>query len=259
MSKPTATLTNSNTLYSGIFILIIGLMGCVHQPEPDHYFLDGYPDLIFRTQDGNPVPTRFFITNQSDNGSNTYEVLDQSLMLTYRKDGSAYSGYIRTFHWGIYNIEAIFKDGYIQRLRYWHPNRTLGMDANFLEQSGIVWNSDGSRSIAWNADQHVHYNPSTQKPREIQEDSITTYFTISGEMDYYTIREDSMSRSYYPDGTPSYFRPRGASGTGPVKRWYPNGQLRAEGQFRNWDEAGIWIEYDSLGTEINRINYDLEP
>ena len=78
-------------------------------------------------------------------------------------------------------------------------------------------------------------------------------------MDYYTIREDSMSRSSYPDGTPSYFRPRGASGTGPVKRWYPNGQLRAEGQFRNWDEAGIWIEYDSLGTEINRINYDLEP
>lgn len=89
-------------------------MSCVHQPEPDHYFLDGYPELIFRTQEGDPVPTRFFIANETDNGSNTYRVLDQSLILTYRKDGSPYSGFIRTFHWGIYNIEAIFQDGYIQ-------------------------------------------------------------------------------------------------------------------------------------------------
>lgn len=238
---------------------MIGLVSCVHQPKPDHYFLDGYPDLIFRTQDGDPVPTRFFITNRSDNGSNTYEILDRSLILTYRKDGSAYSGYIRTFHWGIYNLEAIFKDGYINRLRYWHPNRQLGMDANYLEESGIVWNSDGARSIAWNKDQHVHYNPSTQKPREIQEDSLTTYFQISGDIDYYTIRTDTMNFSYYPDGSPRYFRPSGVRGNGAVKRWYTNGQLRAEGQFRNWHEAGLWIEYDSLGTEINRVNYDLQP
>lgn len=237
-------------------ILLVFGFSCVHQAEPDHYFLDGYPDLIFRTAEGDPVPTKFFIVNETDNGSNVYRVIDEELLLTHRKDASPYSGYVRTFHWGIYNLEAIFKDGKIQRLRYWHPNRILGMDANFVEKSGQVWNSDGARSIAWNARQHVHFNPATQKPREIQEDSLTTYFDSRGNIDSYTIRLDSMSRSYYPDGTPRFFRPVGINGNGVVKRWHPNGQLRAIGEFKNWDEAGTWIEYDSLGNEINRVIYN---
>lgn len=229
---------------------------CVHQVEPDHYFLDGYPDLIFRTAAGDPVPTKFFISNETVNGSNVYRVLDESLILTSRKNESLYSGYIRTFHWGIYNIEATFKDGKIQRLRYWHPNRILGMDANYIEQSGQVWNANGTRSISWNASQHVHFNPSTQKPREIQEDSLTTYFNNSGMIEHYTIRSDSMSLSYYPDGKARFFRPVGIKGTGPVKRWFPNGQLRAIGQFKNYEEDGLWIEYDSLGNEVDRIIYN---
>ena len=238
-----------------LLIVLVGL-SCVHQAEPDHYFLDEYPDLIFRTADGDPVPTKFFITNETDNGSNVYRVLDENLILTYRKDGTPYEGYVRTFHWGIYNIEAIFREGKVQRLRYWHPNRILGMDANFIEKSGQVWNSNGARSISWNATQHVHFNPSTQKPREIQEDSLTTYFDNSGGIDYYTVRSDSLSMSYYPDGTPRFFRPIGVNGTGKVQRWYPNGQIRADGQFKNWEESGTWVEYDSLGNEINRIEYN---
>ncbi len=237
-------------------ILAVFGFNCVHQAEPDHYFLAEYPDLIFRTANGDPVPTKFFIANETDNGSNTYRVLDESLVLTYRKDGAPYDGFVRTFHWGIYNIEATFREGRIQRLRFWHPNRELGMDANYTEQSGQVWNSDGARSISWNATQHVHFNPSTQKPREIQEDSLTTYFDITGNIQYYTIRTDSMSLSYFADGKPRFFRPIGVNGTGRVQRWFPNGQLRADGQFTNWEETGTWIEYDSLGNEINRVEYN---
>lgn len=46
------------------------------------------------------------------------------------------------------------------------------------------------------------------------------------------------------------------NGTGKVQRWYPNGQIRADGQFKNWEESGTWVEYDSLGNEINRIEYN---
>ena len=232
------------------------MVGCVHYPEPDHYFLDGYPELIFRNSEGDPVPTKFFITNETDNGSNTYRVLDKTLVLTLRKNAEPYTGYIRTYHWDIYNIEAYFNDGLIQRLRYWHPNRILGMDANYVDGTGQVWNSDGARSILWNSAQHVHYNPSTQKPREIQEDSLTTYFSIAGDVSYFTIDGDTMSYSYYPDGAPRFFRPIGSNGNGEVKRWHPNGVLRAIGTFKNWEEVGTWIEYDSLGTEINRVVYN---
>lgn len=234
------------------------VIGCGETPAPDHYFLDGYPELIFKNKEGIPVPTAFFITNELDNGSNTYKVLDPSLTLTYRKDSEPYSGYIRTYHWGIYNIEGTFKDGKIQRLRYWHPNRVLGMDANYVEESGQIWNSDGARSISWNANQHVHFNPSTQKPREIQEDSLTSYFKISGEMDYYTIRTDTMSFSYFPDGSPRFFRPIGLNGNGEVKRWHANGTLRAVGRFKNGEETGTWIEYDSLGQIITKEVYSAD-
>jgi len=239
-----------------LFLILISGLGCVHQAKPDHYFLDGYPDLIFKNFAGDPVPTRFFIVNETDNGSNTYRVLDTTLTLVDRKDGEPYSGFIRTFHWGIYNLEAIFEDGKIERLRYWHPNRILGMDINFIEQTGQVWNSDGARSIYWNESQHVHFNPATQRPREIQEDSLTTYFNNTGNIESYTIRTDTMSFSYFPDGTPRYFRPLGYRGNGEVKRWHSNGQLRAEGRFRNWEEVGVWVEYDSLGNEVDRVDYN---
>ena len=240
----------------GIFFvfLLIGF-GCAHQPESDHYFLDGYPDLIFRNSAGEVVPTNFFIERDGENSSIYYTVKDTSLRLTYRKDAAPYTGYIRTYHRDRYNIEGIFRDGRIQRLRFWHPNRVLGMDADFTTNIGQVFTLSGARSISWNSQQRVLYNPATQKAREILEDTLTTYFNVDGEISRYTVKRDSMRYSYYSDGMPFFLMPDGLNGNGIVKRWYPNGQLRAQGQYRFWEQIGTWIEYDTLGNEINREEY----
>ena len=228
------------------------MIGCTHEPEPDHYFLDGYPELIFRTSKGDVVPTRFFIRRSSQNGSHLYEVIDKSLLLTYRKDGSPYSGYIRTYDHSSYNIEAIFKEGKVQRLRFWHPNRVLGMDEDFNTGIGTIWNMDGARSIVWSPNERILFNPATQKAREIHESELSTYFNNEGEVTYYTERRDTMSYSYYANGNPRFFSPNTQRGNGIVKRWHPNGVLRATGQYKNWEQVGEWVEYDTLGNEINR-------
>jgi hypothetical protein len=231
------------------------MVGCEDLPEPDHYFLDGYPQLIFRTSAGNPVPTEFFIARMSENSSQYYQVLDTALQLTYRKDGRPYSGYIRTYHRGRYNIEGTFRNGSIERLRFWHPNRILGMDLMVSSNVGQVWNLDGARSISWNGKERILFNPLTQRAREIHDDTLSTFFNFRGEVSYYTLRADSMSYSYYTDGSPRFFLPNGLSGNGEVRRWYPNGQLRAQGQYRNWRQVGTWIEYDTTGVEINREEF----
>ena len=232
------------------------MIGCAHEPKPDHYFLDGYPQLIFRTVEGDVVPTRFFIRRSSENGAHFYTILDASLRLTTRKDGKPYSGYIRTYDHSSYNIEAIFEDGTIKRLRFWHPNRVLGMDEDFNTSIGTVWNLDGGRSITWNSKERILFNPATKKPREIHEDSLSTYFDNNGEITYYTQRGDSMNYSYFANGNPRFFTPNTTRGNGQVKRWHSNGQLRAVGQYQNWNQVGTWVEYDSSGVEINREEFN---
>lgn len=241
----------------GFAVILLGILfGCAPQPEPDHYFLDGYPELIFRDTSDQVVPTQFFIEDESENGSHYYNVKDPSLLLTYRKDGRPYSGYIRVFHWGIYNIEGIFKEGSIQRLRFWHPNRVLGMDQDFVTRTATVWNINGERSITWNSAERIYLYANTQQAREIQSDTISTFFDMDGTVSHYTIRRDSTNYSYFANGTPRYFSPNNISGNGIVKRWHPNGVLRAIGEYKNWQQVGVWIEYDSLGQEINREVFD---
>lgn len=237
-------------------VWLIVVVGCALYPESDHYFLDGYPELIFRTREGEVVPTRFFIDRVGENGAIYYQVRDTSLRLTYRKDASPYTGFIRTFHRNRYNIEGVFKQGKIQRLRFWHPNRVLGMEMDFNTNVGQVWTLYGSRSISWNSSSKILYYPSTQLPREIHEDTLSTYFNSKGEVTHYTIRNDSMLHSYYPDGSPRFFMPNGISGTGMVKRWHPNGQVWVEGEYRHWKQVGVWIAYDTLGHEVTREFFD---
>ncbi len=238
-----------------LHIILFFTIGCESPPPAEHYFLDGYPELIFEHSDGYVVPTSFFINYVTENGSHLYQVNDTSLTLVYRRNKKPYTGYIRTYQWDIYNIEGTFKEGKIERLRFWHPNRTLGMDWNFLEGTGEVWNLDGARSISWNKDERILFNTATQRPREIHQDSISTYFNLSGELTSYTQRTDSMLYNYYPNGDPRYFAPLGYARTGEVKRWHPNGQLRAIGEYLNGRQSGTWIEYDSLGNEINRQHF----
>lgn len=228
--------------------------GCNSQKKSPHFFLDGYPQLIFKDSRENLVPTHFFIKHSSVNGVSTFEVRDTTLRLYERKSNELYSGYIRTYHWGMNNIEAVFIRGRIQKLRFWHPNRVLGQDSDYNTGIGKVWNFDGELSITWDEKEEIHRNPMTQRIRQVIEDSITTYFNFDGEITRYTIRTDSTFKQFYPDGSPRFFFPQYRNGlrNGTVRRWYPNGQLQAVGQYRNGKEFGTWIEYDSLGLEINR-------
>lgn len=222
----------------------------------EHYFLRGYDDLEFRNQLNGPVLPFLFIQERQLNGIQTYQIINESLTLVNKNTGVPYTGPIRTFHWYIYNIEALFEEGKIYRLRFWHPNRSLGMDMDYRRQSGMAWTRLGQPAIVWTPKETVYLNPSTQQVRQIMSDSLTTYFDENGEMRYYAIRTDSAWQSYYPDGSPRFFFPFNENGIrdGVVKRWYPNGQLRAQGTYKNGEEWGIWREYDSLGRLIQKLD-----
>ncbi|MEQ9263715.1 MAG: hypothetical protein RLN81_00740 [Balneolaceae bacterium] len=240
-----------------LFFMCILFLGCTSYNSRPYFFLDGYDELEFRDTKNNGVSTREFIIYDQRNSVTTYQVLDTSLTLVYRKTGELYSGFIRTYHWDIYNIEGIFKNGKIERLRYWHSNRRLGMDADFKSGTGQVWNFLGDLAITWNPEEEIFLNPSTQKIRRIQNDTTTTNFNSEGVLINYSIRSDSNFARYYPDGSLSFLFPINSTGRvhGPVKRWHPNGQLRAIGEYRNGREFGTWIEYDSLGNEIDRKDW----
>ncbi len=246
----------TSLIYSIVLSTIVS-MGCEEDPKPDHYFLDGYPELYFINQEGNPVPTEFFISDLNMNSMTVYDVLDHDLTLVNRKSKEPYSGFIRTYHWGIYNIEAIFEEGKIHRLRYWHPNRQLAMDRNYISNTGKAWTNTGALSITWDGRETQTRNIATGNIRTIYNDSISYYFNFDGELNYYSTRTDSSIMQYYANGSPRFLFPiyRNGIRDGVVKRWHPNGQLRAEGQYKNGVESGLWIEYDTMGNEVKRLNY----
>ncbi len=242
-------------------LLLIALLsistGCSDTEKArEHFFLRGYDELEFRNHLNGPVLPFLFIEGRQLNGIQTYQILNESLVLVNKKTGTPYTGPIRTFHWYIYNIEALFEEGKVYRLRYWHPNRRLGMDMDYRRRTGTVWNRLGQTAIIWTPEETIYLNPGSQQVRQIMTDSLSTYFDENGEMRYYAMRTDSAWQSYYPDGSPRFFFPLNENGIrdGVVKRWYPNGQLRARGLYKNGEEWGIWMEYDSLGRLIQKVD-----
>ncbi len=229
-------------------------MGCSSNKSRPHFFLAEYPQLYFTDEEKNVVHPRQFITHMSLNGVSAYIVQDHSLTLRYEKTDEPYSGFIRTYHWGVYNIEAVFEGGKIRRLRYWHPNRQLAMDMDYISGIGSVWNYSGALAIIWDGVERQYRNPSTNKIRQITNDSLSYYFNLEGELSYYTSRTDSTYMQYYANGSPRFMLPIWNNGerNGIVRRWHQNGQIQVTGQYRNGEESGTWIEYDSLGREIER-------
>lgn len=240
-----------------IAISIILLSACLNNNRyRPHYFLRGYDHLEFRNPENFAASPHQFIEWRQLNGVQTYHIKDHSLTLVHKETGEPYTGPIRTFHWYAYNIEALFKEGKIYRMRYWHPNRKLGMDADYIHDIGFVWNQYGFPAISWNSEEMIYKNPSTQRVRQIITDSVTSYYDINGQMTYYSIRTDTAWQSYYPTGTPRFFFPVTPEGIrdGEVKRWYPNGQLRVRGYYKDGEEWGNWTEYDSLGGIIQKVD-----
>lgn len=235
-------------------VLCLIWMGCNSNNQRPHFFLAEYPELVFTDKSGNPIPTRQYITHMSQNGMSTYIVQDHSLTLRYKKSKKAYSGFIRTYHWGVYNIEGIFEEGKIKRLRYWHPNRQLAMDMDYQTGIGSVWNYSGALAITWDGNERQYRNPSTSKIRQITNDSISYYFDIDGTLNYYTARTDSIYMQFYANGSPRFKIPIWNNGerNGIVRRWHQNGQIQVIGQYKDGKEFGTWVEFDSLGNEIER-------
>ena len=223
----------------------------------EHYFLDGYHNLEFRDPSGNPVSPRDYIRKTSMNGYRYYRIIDSSLTLVHKRSGDPYTGYIRTFHRDRYNIQGEFEDGKIFRLRYWHPNRVLAMDRNFRDKTMSLWSSGGSLVAAANDKEVYFYYSGSQDIKEIRSDTMHSYFDREGELERYTVSRDTASLLYDGDGNLlRYLSFKAGVGLhGSVKEWYPNGQLKVRGEYVNGRQSGIWIEYDSLGNEVEREVY----
>ncbi|MEX2478950.1 MAG: hypothetical protein WD357_10970 [Gracilimonas sp.] len=240
---------------------VILFTGCTSESSDryEHYYLKGYDELVFRDSLGNPVPpSQYISSNTRTNGFRSYEIIDTSLTLMHRRTGEPYSGYIRTFHRNTYNLQGEYEDGKIFRLRYWHPNRTLGMDLDFESEETKLWDSSGMMVASISPEETYYYYKGTQRIKEVRRDTIHTFFDRNGEMTRYTIFTDSTITFYYADGTPRLELPYRDGGTrdGEARRWHPNGQLQAIGEYRNGQQYGTWVEYDSLGNEVNREVYE---
>ncbi|MDZ7808343.1 MAG: hypothetical protein U5K71_14695 [Gracilimonas sp.] len=239
-------------------LLLILIASCSEQSNRrDHYFLDGYDNLEFRDENGNPVLPNQFITRGSINGIQQYLVRDTSLTLVHKRTGYPYSGYIRTFHRNRYNIQGEFEDGKIFRLRYWHPNRTLGMDQKFNEKTMSLWSSAGNLVVSANKNEMYYYYSGTQAIKEIITDTMHSYYDREGELERYTVRRDSASIHFDGSGTMRRYFPfkAGVGLHGMVKEWHANGQLKVIGEYVNGRQSGDWVEYDSLGNEVKREVY----
>lgn len=251
-----------NTIFKYLAISgLIGLcMGCSVEKNKvqDHYFLDGYDHLEFRNELGMTVPPHQFIQSKPINGVRVYEVQDTSLILYDTRDEENYTGFIRTFHRGSYNLQGEFKDGKMFRLRYWDGNRTLRMDANYDNHTGSVWYPSGNLALQWNADEMYYYNGYSRNINRIITDTSTTFFDEVGNMTHYVIRSDTSYFTYNGDGSPRFFMQvkEGGIRDGLTKGWHDNGQLQMIGQYKDGAQSGVWIEYDSLGNEIKREVFD---
>jgi antitoxin component YwqK of YwqJK toxin-antitoxin module len=237
--------------------MIIASACSTEKKQSEHYFLDGYDHLEFRDENGNKVSPSEYIYSSQVNSTQGYFIADSTLTLYNTRSDAPYSGYIRTFDSRRYNLQGEFEDGKMYRLRYWHGNRTLGMDVNYRENTGTLWSDAGAIRVSWNTYEMYYYNSITNQIKQIITDTMTSYFSEEGDLTGYTVTGDSTTTHYYGDGNPRFRFPRGVRGPadGIVKRWHPNGQIQVEGQFKKGEQSGLWIEYDSLGNEINRIEY----
>lgn len=243
-----------------LFIITVIFTSCSTDNEKvqSHYFLDGYDHLEFRNSNGLAVPTYQFIQSKPVNGVRLYEVQDTSLILYDTRDQENYTGFIRTFHRGSNNLQGEFEDGKIFRLRYWDRNRTLRMDANYLNGTGSVWYPSGNLALQWNADELYYYNGYSRNINRIITDTSTTYFDEQGTMTHYVIQSDTSYFTYNGDGSPRFYMQvkEGGIRDGVTKGWHDNGELQMIGQYKDGAQSGVWIEYDSLGNEINREIYE---
>ena len=238
------------------FLLLTGACS-PEEKKYEHYFLDGYDHLEFRDSTGTPVPPHDYITSSQVNGVRMYNVRDTTIILYNTRSEEPYEGYIRTFDSRDYNLQGEFKDGKMFRLRYWYASRRLGMDADYLKDTGSIWDKLGRLTVSWNAGELYHIDPSTQKITQIRTDTLISYYNKKGDLTSYTVRTDSSFVQHYADGQPRFKFPYSETSprSGMVKRWYPNGQVQVTGQYKEGKQSGVWIEYDSLGNEINRETY----
>lgn len=243
-----------------VVLMAILISGCSVDKKKvqDHYFLDGYDHLEFRNSIGQVVPPHEYIHSSPVNGVRLYEIKDTSLILYDKREEENYSGFIRTFHRGNYNLQGEFEDGKMFRLRYWDGRRNLRMDANYKNQTGSVWYPSGSLALKWNADELYFYNGYSRNINRIITDTSTTFFDEKGEMTHYVISSDTSYFTYNGDGSPRFFMQvkDGRIRDGLTKGWHDNGQLQMVGQYKDGAQTGVWIEYDSLGNEIDREVYD---
>ncbi|MEX0845603.1 MAG: hypothetical protein WD022_09985, partial [Balneolaceae bacterium] len=205
----------------------------------------------------NAMPVSEYISYTRINGFRAYTINDTSLILVNKRSGNPYSGYIRTYHRDRYNLQGEFEDGKMFRLRFWHPNRVLGMDAKISEKSISLWNEAGVLGVSGNEKETYYYYPGGQSIKEIISDTMRSYFNKEGDLERYTIIRDTATINYTGDGKMTSLYPfvRGKGLDGVVKQWHPNGQLKVTGRYKNGRQTGTWIEYDSLGNEINRESF----
>jgi len=247
-----------NIHISGYVLLLVIICSCAEKSERNgHYFLDGYDNLEFRDTTGDPVSPREFIDRTSMNGYRYYRVQDTSLTLVHKRSGDPYTGYIRTFHRDRYNLQGEFEDGKIFRLRYWHPGRELAMDQKFKEGTMSLWSSTGSLVVSANDNELYYYYSGSQAIKEIISDTMHSYYNKEGDLERYTVRRDTVSILYDADGNMRRYFPfkPGVGLHGTVKEWHPNGQLKVIGDYVNGRQSGEWVEYDSVGREVNREVY----
>lgn len=234
--------------------------GACSQPdtnEKQHFFLKGYDNLEFRDTSGNPVPPKEYIIPSRTNGYRAYSVRDTSLTLVHKRTGHPYSGYIRTYHKDRFNIQGEFEDGKMTRLRFWHPNRVLGMDANFQTKTMSLWNESGELGASNNGDETYYYYPGGKQISQIISDTLRSYFNKEGNLERYTVTTETATIHYNSEGEMRAYYPfaQGVGLHGEVKQWHSNGQLKVSGKYADGKQTGIWIQYDSLGNEIKRENY----
>lgn len=249
---------NNKLKIVGLLSVILVVAGCGKQKtdEKEHYFLKGYDHLEFRDTTGVAVGPERFIQGVQRNSRRIYIIRDTTLTLVDKRSGEAYNGYIKTFQRDRYNLnlQGEFEDGKIFRLRYWHPNRTLGMDVDYRDRSLTVWNSAGNVAIEGNAAELYYYYPGRNAIKEIISDTMHSQFDTEGNLVRYTIYRDTATLLF--DGAGLKLREfpymDGVGAHGLYKEWYQNGQVKVSGRYKEGEQVGTWIEYDSLGNEINR-------
>ncbi|MDR9417168.1 MAG: hypothetical protein RI564_12855 [Gracilimonas sp.] len=241
-------------------LLIISCEGEIKENRA-HYFLRGYDELEFRDQRGNAVYPSEYIRSIQLNGQRVYQLRDTTLTLVHKITDEPYDGYIRTFHRDRFNLnlQGEFEDGKMYRLRYWHPNRTLGMDANYRDGTQRIWSIGGNLMVESNEDETYYYYPgmNTNVIKEIISDTMRSFFDENGNLERYTIFSDTANIHYYGNGQKRTIFPyknnKGLDGV--IREWYPNGQLKLDGKYEDGEQVGTWIKYDSLGNVEERIEY----